>query len=335
MLSRKVFIIAEAGVNHDGSLERALEMVKVAAKAGADAIKFQTFCAEKLVTRDAVKAEYQQKATCYNETQFQMLKKLELTVDAHRALIACCEDYKIQFLSTPFDLEAIDLLVNLGLSTWKIPSGEITNLPYLRKIGGLRQDIILSTGMADLDEIGAALKVLESVGASRSKITILHCNTEYPTPINDVNLRAMWAIANTYPGVQIGYSDHTLGIEVPIAAVVMGAVAIEKHFTLDKKSSGPDHSTSLNPGELFEMVSAIRNIELALGDGIKRPSSSEMKNKAIARKSIVAARDIYAGELLTEQNLTVKRPGTGINPMQWDEIIGKRASKDYRQDDLI
>jgi N,N'-diacetyllegionaminate synthase len=310
-------------------------MVKVAAKAGVDAIKFQTFRAETLVTKDAIKADYQIKASGQSETQFEMLKKLELSVESHLELMECCRLNQIEFLSTPFDLTTIDLLVEMGLNKWKIPSGEITNLPYLRKIASLGQEIILSTGMSDLGEIKDALDVFITSGISLDNITVLHCNTEYPTPVEDVNLEAMLTIKAAFPGVNIGYSDHTLGIEIPIAAVAMGATIIEKHFTLDKNMTGPDHKASLEPDELKAMVRAIRNIEKALGSGIKTPSPSELKNMPIARKSIVAARDISKGEPFIEENLTVKRPGTGISPMRWDEVIGQSASKDYKQDDLI
>ena len=330
-----VFIIAEAGVNHNGDLALALKMVDAASKAGANAIKFQTFRAETLVTRSALKASYQKNTTGTAETQFEMLKKLELDLDAHKLLMTRCREQQIGFLSTPFDLNTIDLLAGIGLTTWKIPSGEITNLPYLRKIGSLGQKIILSTGMADLGEIEDALNVLESAGTPRNKITILHCNTEYPTPMRDVNLRAMLTIKHAFPGIQIGYSDHTEGIEVPIAAVAMGATVIEKHFTLDKKKPGPDHRASLEPDELSAMVRSIRNIEIALGNGIKSPSPSELKNLTIARKSIVAAQTITIGELFTENNLTVKRPGSGINPMRWEEIVGKRANRSYIEDELV
>jgi N,N'-diacetyllegionaminate synthase len=335
MSYNKTFIIAEAGVNHNGSLDRAKDMVKVAAKAGVDAIKFQTFRAETLVTKDAIKADYQIKASGQSETQFEMLKKLELSVESHLELIECCRSNKIEFLSTPFDLTTIDLLVDMGLKKWKIPSGEITNLPYLRKIASLGQEIILSTGMADLGEIEDALDVLTGAGTKLKDITILHCNTEYPTPFEDVNLRAMLTIKAEFPGVKIGYSDHTLGIEIPIAAVATGATIIEKHFTLDKNMPGPDHKASLEPDELTAMVKAIRNIETALGNGIKKPSPSELKNKPIARKSIVAARNIRKGESFTEENLTAKRPGTGISPMRWDKVIGQVAQKDYGKDELI
>lgn len=335
-MSNPVFIIAEAGVNHNGSLERAKAMIDAAAQARADAIKFQTFTAETLVTRVAKKADYQRETTGAAESQYEMLKKLEISEDGFRELKAYCEPCRVEFLSTPFDLSTIDLLVNLGISKWKLPSGEITNLPYLRKIGSLGQEIILSTGMCDLGEIAAALTVLESAGTSREQITLLHCNTEYPTPMSDVNLKAMATLRNAFPGLNgVGYSDHTLGIEVPIAAVAMGASVVEKHFTLDRTLPGPDHKASLDPEELAAMVRAIRNIELASGDGVKKPSPSELKNKMIARKSIVAAKDIVAGELFTTGNLTAKRPGTGVSPMHWDEIVGCKAKRNYRQDELI
>ena len=332
---KRTYIIAEAGVNHNGSLELAKKMIDAAVDAGADVIKFQTFKAEKVVSKYAQKAEYQKKTTPADESQLEMIKKLALDAAAHRTLIDYCKNKNIRFLSTPFDLESIDLLNELGLDIFKIPSGEIRNLPYLRKIGALKKEIILSTGMADLGEIEDALDVLIGAGTKLKDITVLHCNTEYPTPIEDVNLRAMLTIKAAFPGVQVGYSDHTEGIEVPIAAVGMGATIIEKHFTLDKNMEGPDHKASLEPHELKAMVRAIRNIEKALGNGIKKPSPSELKNKPIARKSIVAARDIRKGEPFTEENLTVKRPGTGISPMRWDEVIGQVAQKDYEKDELI
>lgn len=335
MSYNKTYIIAEAGVNHNGSLKLAQKMIDVAVDAGADAVKFQTFKAEKVVSRYAPKAEYQKKTTGADESQLEMVKKLELDEVAHKELLACCRSRNIQFLSTPFDLESIDLLNKLGLEIFKIPSGEITNLPYLRKIGALKKEIILSTGMSDLGEIENALNVLTGTGTKLKDITILHCNTEYPTPMQDVNLKAMQTIKSAFPGVHVGYSDHTEGIEVPIAAVAMGAAIIEKHFTLDKNMEGPDHKASLEPDELTAMVKAIRNIETALGTGIKKPSSSELKNKTIARKSIVAARNICKGESFTEENLTVKRPGTGISPMRWDEVIGQLVQKDYKQDDMV
>jgi len=334
MDSSKTFIIAEAGVNHNGSVELAEKLIDVAAEAGADAVKFQTFKAEKVVSKYAQKAEYQKQTTDALESQLDMIRRLELDENSHRRLFAYCHAKKIIFLSTPFDLESVDFLNDLGLEIFKIPSGEITNLPYLRKIGSLKKEIILSTGMADLDEIEEALDVLVSSGTSIDKITVLHCNTAYPTPMEDVNLKAMRTIAQTF-GVRVGYSDHTLGIEVPIAAVAMGASVIEKHFTLDKNMEGPDHKASLEPAELKEMVKAIRNIEKALGDGIKKPTPSELKNKPIARKSIVAARNIQAGEVFTEENLAVKRPGVGISPMRWDEVIGKRAKRNYKIDEII
>ena len=335
MSCKKTYIIAEAGVNHNGSLERAKEMVKAAATAGVDAIKFQTFTAETLITKDAVKAKYQIKSSNEDETQFEMLKKLELSFESHLKLIKTCRLNRIEFLSSPFDLTAIDLLVKMGLNKWKIPSGEITNLPYLRKIASLGQEIIMSTGMADLGEIQDALILFINSGIFPDRITVLHCNTEYPTPINDVNLKAMQTIKSAFPGIHVGYSDHTEGIEIAIAAVAMGAEIIEKHFTLNRNLPGPDQRASLEPDELSAMVKAIRNIETALGSGIKKPSPSEMKNRPIARKSIVAAGNIRKGEIFTEDNLTAKRPGTGISPMKWDKIIGKIAAKNYKKDELI
>lgn len=329
------FIIAEAGVNHNGSLELAMQMVDAAADAGADAIKFQTFTAEKLVCRHAEKAEYQKRTTDKTKGQYELIKRLELDANAYRELFDYCREKSIRFLSSAFDLESIDLLDELGLEIFKIPSGEILNLPYLRKIGGLKKEIILSTGMTDIGEIEDALDVLTQAGTDSEKITVLHCTTEYPTPVEDVNLQAMRTIGAAFPGNSIGYSDHTLGVEIPIAAVALGATVIEKHFTLDRNMEGPDHKASLEPGELKAMVCAIRNIEKAMGNGIKKPSPSELKNRSIVRKSIVAAKEIRKGETFTEENLTVKRPGTGINPMRWDELIGQSASKDYKKDDLI
>ena len=331
----KTYIIAEAGVNHNGSLELAKKMIDVAVESGADAIKIQTFKAEKVVSRYAPKAEYQKKTTTADESQLEMVKKLELDAAAHRILIDYCKSKNIRFLSSPFDLESIDLLNELGLDIFKIPSGEITNLPYLRKIGALKKENILSTGMADLGEIKDALDVLTGAGTKLKDITILHCNTEYPTPFEDVNLKAMITIKAAFPEIQVGYSDHTPGIEVPIAAVALGASLIEKHFTLDKNMEGPDHKASLEPNELKAMVTAIRNIEKAFGSGIKKKSPSELSNKPIARKSIVAARNIAKGETFTEENLTVKRPGTGINPMRWDEILRRKASKNFEEDEII
>ena len=334
-VSSGVYIIAEAGVNHNGSLDRAGEMIRVAAQAGADAVKFQTFKAERLVTEGAQKADYQSRTSGGDESQFEMLRRLELDMDAHRSLIRECKTCGVEFLSSPFDLEAIDQLSELGMEKWKIPSGEITNLPYLRKIGGLGQKVILSTGMADLEEIRAALNVVTQAGTDLSRITILHCNTEYPTPMRDVNLNAMLTIKNEFPGTGFGYSDHTQGTEIPVAAVALGARIIEKHFTLDKSLPGPDHPASLNPEELAGMIAAIRNVEVAMGSGKKVPSPSEKKNLPIARKSIVAACAIREGEELTPVNITVKRPGTGVSPMRWDEIIGRRADRPYQKDELI
>ena len=333
--TNRVFIIAEAGVNHNGSLDKAKKMVKVAAKAGVDAVKFQTFRAKTLVTKDAVKAEYQIKASGQKETQYQMLEKLELPHKDHELLMEECKLNKIEFLSTPFDIDAVDLLAEMGLTKWKIASGEITNLPFLRKVASFGQEIILSTGMADLDEINVALDVFFDSGISSDNITVLHCNTQYPTPMNDVNLKAMITIKQAFPGISVGYSDHTIGIEIPIAAAALGATIIEKHFTLDRNFEGPDHNASLEPDELAAMVKSIRNIEQAIGDGIKKPTQSEKENISIVRKSIVAARNIVAGEKFTDKNLAVKRPGHGISPMEWDNILGKKAERSYSEDELI
>jgi len=329
-----VFIIAEAGVNHNGSVQLACKLIDAASASGADAVKFQTFKAENLVSKNAQKADYQKQATNQLESQLNMLKKLELDSNAHKKLINYCKKKDIVFLSTPFDHESIDLLNELELQIFKIPSGEITNLNYLRHIGSLGKEVILSTGMSTLEEIEKALIILTSAGTSKENITILHANTMYPTPMEDVNLRAMQTIQDKFD-VAVGYSDHTLGIEVDIAAVAMGATIIEKHFTLDKAMDGPDHKSSISPDELKAMVSSIRNIEKALGSGIKKPSKSEKPNINMARKSIVASKYIKKGELFSEKNITTKRPGTGINPMNWDSILGKVAERDYQIDDLL
>jgi len=329
-----VLIIAEAGVNHNGDMQLARQLIDVAADAGADMVKFQTFNANRLATKQAPKANYQNKTTDQSESQHAMLKKLELTLDMHKELIAYCKERNIEFFSTGFDTQSLDLLVSLGIEQFKIPSGEITNLPYLRHIGVMGRPLILSTGMATLGEIEDAIDVLEKAGTDRSNITVLHCNTEYPTPMEDVNLLAMCSIRDAF-GVQVGYSDHTAGIEVPVAAVALGATVIEKHITLDKTMPGPDHKASLEPDEFKVMVSAIRNIEQVLGDGIKRPSPSESKNKVVARKSIIAETAIRSGEVFTTDNLSIKRPGSGISPMRWDELMGKKASRDYQPDELI
>ena len=329
-----VFIIAEAGVNHNGSIDLAKKLIDVASEAGVDAVKFQTFKAENLVSKNAQKADYQKETTDKAESQFEMIKKLELDTDTHIELIAYCKTKSIMFLSTPFDHDSIELLHNLGLEIFKIPSGEITNLPYLRHIGRLKKKIILSTGMADMGEIEDALNVLIEAGTERDKITVLHANTMYPTPMEDVNLNAMVSVGNAFD-IAFGYSDHTLGIEVDVAAVAMGASIIEKHFTLDKAMEGPDHKASLEPEELEAMVKSIRNIELALGCSVKKPSPSEIPNMSVARKSIVAACPIKKGMVLGTENLAVKRPGDGISPMRWDEIIGTLAAKNYAADELI
>lgn len=328
----KVFIIAEAGVNHNGDLTLAKRLVDVASEAKVDAIKFQTFKSEELVSIHAQKAAYQKKATNKDETQLEMLKRLELSEEDYKELISYCVQKKILFLSTPFDLPSIRFLESTGIEIYKIPSGEITNLPYLREIGRLQKKIILSTGMSTIDEIAECIQVLYNQGSK--DITLLHCSTEYPTPMEDVNLNAMLTLKNKFQ-LQVGYSDHTLGIEVPIAAVALGAKVIEKHITLDKTMEGPDHKASLEPQELKAMVVAIRNIEMALGNGEKVPSPSEIKNMAVARKSIVAAKPIKLGERFTEENLTVKRPGIGICPMKWDKVIGGKSKKNYEKDELI
>ena len=331
----KVIVIAEAGVNHNGDIAKAKALIDKGAEAGVDYVKFQTFKAGNLVTKQAKRAAYQDKNTQDNDSQYEMLKKLELSQAVHQELIDYCAQKGVQFLSTGFDIESLEFLARLGITIAKVPSGEITNLPYLRKIATLFPEVILSTGMATIIEIKDAVKVLTDNGVNRDKITVLHCNTEYPTPMEDVNLRAMLHIQQEV-GVAIGYSDHTLGIEVPIAAVALGATIIEKHFTLDKTLPGPDHKASLEPDELKAMVSAIRNIEKAIGgSGLKEVSASEAKNKPIARKSIVASKSIKKGDFFTEENITVKRPGIGISPIQWDDVIGKTAKKDFEEDDLI
>ncbi len=331
-----VLIIAEAGVNHNGSVDIAKQLIDKAVEAGVDMIKFQTFKSEKLVSKSARQADYQKKniGSSADDSQLNMLKKLELSEKDHEELIAYCQKKDIKFFSTAFDMDSIDYLHSLKMGLWKIPSGEITNYPYLKKIAQYHEPVILSTGMCELSDIEAAINALLTNGLKKNQITVLHCNTEYPTPYEDVNLRAMQEIKDKF-GVNIGYSDHTKGIEVPIAAVALGATVIEKHFTLDRNMPGPDHKASLEPSELKVMVSSIRHIEKALGDGHKTISPSEHKNIAIARKSIVAACPIEKGELLTEQNLTVKRPGTGISPMRWEEVIGTKAIRIFQEEDLI
>lgn len=330
----KTVIIAEAGVNHNGDMALARRLIDVAAEAGVDWVKFQTFSAERIATRTAAKAGYQNRTVGEGESQYEMLRRLELSREMHEALIDHCRAAGVAFLSTGFDIPGIELLRELGVTLFKIPSGEITNLPYLRHIGGLGGEVILSTGMADLGEVEAALRVLEEAGTPRGRITVLHCTTEYPAPLEEVNLRAMRSMGEAF-GVAVGYSDHTPGIEIPIAAAALGATVIEKHFTLDRTLPGPDHMASLEPEELRAMVRGIRNVERALGDGVKRPSPSERGNRAAVRKSLVAAVAIRAGEPFSEENLTVKRPGTGVSPMRWDEIMGRPAPRDFAVDELI
>lgn len=327
-------IIAEAGVNHNGDLKRALSMAKTAKDAGADYIKFQTFKSDLLVTPEGRTADYQ-KANCDADSQIEMLRALELSYDDFRTIALYCKELGIGFLSTPFDLESIDFLVSIGMDFIKIPSGEITNLPYLRHIAATGMPAIISTGMCDDNDIEKALKVFYEAGYTPDRLTLLHCTTEYPTPLQDVNLRAMTAMHEKY-GLATGYSDHTKGIEVPVAATALGATVIEKHFTLDRALPGPDHVASLEPDELAEMVKAIRNVTQAMGSPEKRITDSEMGNREVARRSIVAARDIKAGELLTDENITTKRPGKGLSPIDWwDKLIGQRATKDFPKDSII
>ena len=327
-----VFVIAEAGVNHNGSLQLAKQLVDAVKESGADCVKFQTFISKNVVSKNAKKADYQKQRTNAEETQLDMLKKLELSFDEFVELSQYCTEKEIEFLSTAFDFESIEFLNGLGMSRWKIPSGDITNLPYLIKIAQLNMPVILSTGMSTMDDIRNAVAALKENGAG--DITVLHCTTEYPTPYSDVNLNAMLSIKKEF-NVNVGYSDHTKGIEVPIAAVALGAKVIEKHFTLDRNMEGPDHKASLEPSELKAMVDAIRNIEVALGDGKKLPAESEKKNMVVARKSIIAKRNISKGEIFSEDNLSVKRPGEGISPMMWFDVLGKVAIRDFKEDELI
>jgi N,N'-diacetyllegionaminate synthase len=330
----RTLIIAEAGVNHNGDMELARQLIDAAAEAGADIVKFQTFKADRLVTASAKKAAYQLVTTDADESQHEMIRQLELSEAMHEQLIAHCKLRGIEFFSTAFDIESLDYLMSLGMERIKIPSGEITNLPYLRRVGSFGKPVILSTGMSNLGDIEAALAVLEKAGMKRDQIFVLHCNTEYPVPMIEVNLRAMKSIRKAF-GVSVGFSDHTEGIEIAIAAVTLGACVIEKHITLDRNLPGPDHRASIEPGKLAEMIRSIRNVELALGDGIKCPSISEVKNRLVARKSLVAARGIRTGEVFDEDNLTAKRPGTGISPMRLPEVLGRKASRDFAADELI
>ncbi len=330
----KVFIIAEAGVNHNGNLKTAFEMIDIAKNAGVDAIKFQTFTAEKLTCKNAAKAPYQKKLADQTETQYQMLKKYELNKEKHHLLINKCNSIELEFLSSPFDIPSICLLEELGLNTFKIPSGEITNYPYLKKIASLNKKVILSTGMSTMSEISDAIDVFLNFGTSKDNIVLMHCTTAYPTPITEVNLMAMKNIQKEF-GFDIGYSDHTEGIDISIAAVALGAKIIEKHFTLDKSMPGPDHQASLSIEELHALVKSIRRIENAIGNGIKKPTKTELENITIARKSIVAAKNISVGEHFSEENLTTKRPGTGISPMKIISYFGKSSKNNYKPDDII
>lgn len=333
-MASRVLIIAEAGVNHNGDRQLALDLVDAAAEAGADLVKFQTFRADRQVTRSAAAADYQRRNTGLEQSQHGMLQALELSEEVHTLLQDHCRKRGIEFFSTGFDIPSVDLLAGLGFRRFKIPSGEITNLPYLRHIGGLRAAVLLSTGMATVDEIAAAIDALEAAGTGRDRITLLQCNTEYPTPMQDVNLRAMATLRSRF-GTDVGFSDHTAGITAAIAAAALGATVIEKHFTLDRGLPGPDHQASLEPAELAAMVTAIRDVELALGDGVKQPSASEAKNIPIVRKSLVAAKAIHAGERFSAENMTAKRPGTGISPMRWDDVLGKKAPRSFAVDELI
>jgi N,N'-diacetyllegionaminate synthase len=333
-MNKRVLIIAEAGVNHNGDHRIAKELIDRAAEAGADLVKFQSFSASRLATHAAKNAAYQDLSSGACETHFEMLQRLELSEKMHRELISHCNERKIGFFSSAFDIESVDLLQSLGQRRFKIPSGEITNLPYLRHIGGLRKEVILSSGMATLGEIESAIRVLEEAGTLRDQITVLHCTSEYPTPMAEVNLRAMRTIHDAF-GVAVGYSDHTAGVEVAIAAVALGANVIEKHFTLDKNLPGPDHKASLEPKELAAMITSIRNIEKALGDGVKRPTPSELLNRPVARKSLVARVRVASGEVFSADMLAAKRPGIGISPMLLDSIIGTAAKRDFLPDELI
>jgi len=327
-------IIAEAGVNHNGDMQIARQLIDAAAEAGADLVKFQTFRADRLVTTSAGKAAYQMATTATQESQHEMIRRLELTDAMHDELIAHCRQRKIEFFSTAFDLESLDYLMGLGMARIKVPSGEITNFPYLRKVAGFGKEVILSTGMSNLGEIEAAIDVLEKARTSRAQIIVLHCNTEYPVPIPEVNLRAMRSIGEAF-GVKVGFSDHTEGIEIAIAAVALGATVIEKHFTLDRSLPGPDHRASIEPDELGRMIRSIRNVEQAMGDGIKRPSASEKKNRLVLRKSLVASRRIVKGEAFSAENINVKRPGAGISPMRFDEVLGRIAARNFDPDEMI
>lgn len=330
----KTLIIAEAGVNHNGDMALAKQLVEVAAQAGADLVKFQTFKADRLVTAAAQKAPYQEASTGAGESQYAMLRRLELSDEAHQVLLEHCRVHGIGFLSTGFDIESVDFLASLGVRLFKVPSGEITNLPYLRHLGAKRGEVIISTGMATLGEVEAAIDALETAGTPRDRIIVLHCTTEYPAPLETVNLKAMLTMQTAFQ-TRVGYSDHTQGIEIAVAAAALGACLIEKHITLDRTLSGPDHHVSLEPHELVEMVRSIRAVESALGDGVKRMMGAEAANRLVARKSIVASRVIAAGELYSVANLTVKRPGNGISPMRWDEVVGRRASRGFMPDELI
>lgn len=328
-------IIAEAGVNHNGNINLALDLIQAASDAGADAVKFQTFSTDALVTADTDKADYQKQHTDAEESQHEMLRRLELSQKDHHTLIDACREHGITFLSTGFDTESLVFLESLYMPIYKIPSGELTNLPLLRQVAGFGKPIILSTGMATLQEIDASLDALAQAGSPRENITLLHCTTQYPTPIENVNLRAMLTLGSSFPGVHIGYSDHTLGIEVPIAATALGACVLEKHFTLDRSMEGPDHAASLEPQELTEMIRCVRNIELAMGSGVKEPCADELGTRAVARKAIVAACPIKQGDIFSEVNLTVKRSRGSISPMQWDDLTGQEASRSYIEDEPI
>ena len=333
-MRNRTLIIAEAGVNHNGEMRLAKKLIDAAVEAGVDYIKFQTFSADRIVTRTASKAHYQKSSSDSYESQYEMLKRLELSYEMHLELIEYCDQQSIKFLSTGFDIESVKLLVELGQQLIKIPSGEITNLPLLRYVGSLNLPVILSSGMSTLAEIGDALSILEESGLGRNQVVVLHCTTEYPTPFNEVNLAAMANIRRTF-GVKVGYSDHTSGTEVSIAAVALGACVIEKHFTMDRLLVGPDHKASLQPDELASLVSGIRNVETSIGSEVKEPTASEIKNITTARKSLVAGENIKKGELLSVNNVVVKRPGGGISPMHWDRLIGEIAVRDYLADEMI